>query len=747
LGYRIWPAIAVGAFVANLTTPTPALTSLGIAAGNTLEALLGAYLLNRLVGIQPSLKRFRDLFGLIFFGAIVGTTASATVGVISLCLTGLQSWGRFGPLLGNWFLGDAMGDVIVAPFILTVYAHESRRRIAKRGLVEFIILLVVLIAISAYVFNRESPLPNYAIFPVLIWAALRFGTCGMATAGLMTATIAVMGTIRGYGPFSVGSTNENLIALELFLLVAVVTGLIMAIAETQRAEAEQSSHRSEDRYRSLVLASSQVVWSTDANGKVVEDLPTWRAFTGQTKEELLSGNWDRKVHPDDRAHVHEVLGRSIATGTPNQDEFRLCASDGTYRNMLSRAIPVLERDGRVREWVGTMIDITEQKRAVQEMQLANQRKDEFLAMLAHELRNPLAPIRNAVELLRLKGPSDPQFQAQREVIHRQLQQLTRLVDDLLDVSRITQGKITLRKEKVELVNILARAVETSRPLIEARHQQFTVTMPPDSLRVEGDGTRLAQVVSNLLNNAAKYTEKGGHIWLNAGLEGEQIVIRVKDTGVGIPTEVLPRVFDLFTQADRSLDRSEGGLGIGLTLVRSLIEMHGGRVEAFSAGPGHGSEFIIHLPALPVELRTSAKSTRSIDMNTSSAPLRILVVDDNQDSAETLALLLTFSGHDVRVAHEGDTALETAGAFLPQVIILDIGLPRMDGYEVARRLRMRPQSKNCFLIALTGYGQDEDRQRSKEAGFDHHMVKPVDPVELQSLIQDVTKERATDLLPN
>src|SRR5262245_39584258 len=234
LGYRIWPAIAIGAFIANLTTPTPALTSLGIAAGNTLEALFGAYLLNRFVGIEPSLKRFRDLFGLIFFGAIIGTTVSATVGVISLCLTGLQNWGRFGPLWGNWFLGDAMGDVIVAPFILTVFAHESRGRIAKRGLVEFIILLVVLIAIGAYVFNRESPLPNYAIFPVLIWAALRFGTCGIASAGLMTATIAVMGTIRGFGPFSVGSTNENLIALELFLLVAVVTGLIMAIAETQR---------------------------------------------------------------------------------------------------------------------------------------------------------------------------------------------------------------------------------------------------------------------------------------------------------------------------------------------------------------------------------------------------------------------------------------------------------------------------------------------------------------------------------
>ena len=372
------------------------------------------------------------------------------------------------------------------------------------------------------------------------------------------------------------------------------------------------------------------------------------------------------------------------------------------------------------------------------MQEANQRKDEFLAMLAHELRNPLAPIRNAVHVLRLAGPADAQAQWARDVIQRQLQHLTRLVDDLLDVSRITQGKVTLHKEKVELAVVVARAVETIRPLLESRRLQLSISIPSEPIRLQADPTRLAQVVANVLNNATKYTEEGGCIWISAARAGEQVVLRVRDTGVGIPADVLPHIFDLFTQSARSLDRSEGGLGIGLTLVRNLVEMHGGKVEAFSAGSGHGSEFVVHLPALPEELPTEVKAAVA-NKNAPGASLRILVVDDNLDSAETLALLLKFSGHDVRTANDGETALETAYAFKPQVIVLDIGLPKMDGYQVAQRLRQDPQLQKSFLIALTGYGQNEDRQRSKEAGFDYHLVKPVDPQELQSLVNSLPQQ--------
>jgi two-component system CheB/CheR fusion protein len=329
------------------------------------------------------------------------------------------------------------------------------------------------------------------------------------------------------------------------------------------------------------------------------------------------------------------------------------------------------------------------------------------------------------------------------VIYRQLQHITRLVDDLLDASRITQGKITLQRERVELAALVARAVETSRPLIEARRHQLTVKLPSEPVWLDGDSTRLAQVVANLLNNSAKYTEEAGQIWLNGGIVGNEVVLRVRDTGVGIPANVLPHVFDLFTQADRSLDRSQGGLGIGLTLVRNLVELHGGRVEALSAGIAQGSEFVVYLPAL-----TNASDAISVSPDTivplavGTATFRILVVDDNPDSAETLALLLQFGGHDVRTAHEGESALETAYAFRPQVIVLDIGLPKMDGYEVARRLRQDPEMKKLFLVALTGYGQDEDRQRSKDAGFDHHLVKPVDPAELQSVLTAIGPHAST-----
>jgi PAS domain S-box-containing protein len=599
--------------------------------------------------------------------------------------------------------------------------------------------------ISLYVFGRTSPLgpryhpPDYAVFPVLIWAALRFGTSGTAVSGFITATIAVFGTVSGSGPFTAGGTNENLISLELFMFVASVTGLIMAVSETQHGIAKRASLHSEERYRSLVMASSQVVWSTNAAGEVIEDLPTWRAFTGQTAEEMAGRGWARKIHPDDVEQVIEVWERSLATGTPHENEFRVLDADNTYRHVLARAIPVFEQDGRIREWVGTLADITEKKKNEHEMREASRRKDEFLAMLAHELRNPLAPIRNAIQVLRSLAAHDAQLEWARDVIHRQLQHLTRLVDDLLDVSRITQGKITLRKEKVELAGVVARAVETSRPLIEARRHQLSVALPSEPIWIEGDSTRLAQVIGNVLNNAAKYTEEAGRIWLSASSAGGEVVLRVRDSGVGIPADVLPRVFDLFTQADRSLDRSQGGLGIGLTLVRNLVEMHGGRVEALSAGSGHGSEFVIHLPVLVQEKRAAEiERPANLDQTARSVSLRILVVDDNLDSAESLALLLQFGGHDVRMAHEGETALDTAFAFLPQVVVLDIGLPKMDGYEVARRLRQQPAMRHSFLVALTGYGQDEDRQRSKDAGFDHHLVKPVDPSELQSLLTSIPR---------
>jgi PAS domain S-box-containing protein len=374
----------------------------------------------------------------------------------------------------------------------------------------------------------------------------------------------------------------------------------------------------------------------------------------------------------------------------------------------------------------------ERMRLVGQLREADRRKDEFLATLAHELRNPLAPIRSAVQILRMTGSAGPESQAGRDIIDRQVRHLTRLVDDLLDVSRISRGRINLQKQRSELSPILTGAVEASRPLIEARKHELILALLPHPLYVEADSTRLAQVFSNLLNNAAKFTEQGGHIGLTVERQGSDVVVTVKDSGSGIPSEKLPTVFEMFSQVEGSLSRSQGGLGIGLHLVKQLVEMHGGSVAARSEGPGKGSAFAVRLPVSPDTSRASVP-TREGEPAVLRSSLRILMVDDNRDSADILGMLLRLMGNDVRTAYDGQEGLDLAGEFRPDVMLLDIGLPRLDGYEVCRRIREQPWNKGVVLIALTGWGQEGDRRRSHEAGFDHHMVKPIEPQDLMKLL--------------
>ena len=351
-------------------------------------------------------------------------------------------------------------------------------------------------------------------------------------------------------------------------------------------------------------------------------------------------------------------------------------------------------------------------------------------MLSHELRNPLAPIRNAVHLLRIEPAGTAASTWAHEVIDRQVDHLSHLIDDLLDVSRIASGKVRLEKQPVEFSTVISAALEASRPLVEGRKHQLTVTYPTEPVWLEGDSVRLTQVLTNLLNNAAKYTEESGQIWLTTKLMGNILVVSVRDDGIGIAPELLPQVFDLFTQADRSLERAEGGLGVGLSLVRSLVELHGGTVQATSGGSNRGSEFVIRLPTIdpPPKLRRSLPDLTFAGKR----PGRILVVDDNRDLADSTALLLELSGHEVALAFDGPGAIEQARAFRPSVVLLDVGLPGMDGYAVARILRQDPDV-SAVLIALTGYGTADDRARSKEAGFDHHLVKPIDFSSLEQLL--------------
>ncbi len=363
---------------------------------------------------------------------------------------------------------------------------------------------------------------------------------------------------------------------------------------------------------------------------------------------------------------------------------------------------------------------------------ADRRKDEFLAMLAHELRNPLAPVRNAVQIMRLKAPDDPELRWCRDVIERQVDQLTRLVDDLLDVSRITRGNIRLQMAPVDLATVVTGAVETSRPLIDARRHHLALELPAQGVMVEGDLTRLTQVVANLLNNAAKYQEEGGHITLKVETEGPEVVVRVRDRGMGIPPEMLSKVFSLFAQLEGTVDRAQGGLGIGLSLVKTLVEMHHGSVEALSDGRGRGTEMVIRLPFLAATPGAEVGADRATTVAVPCRSLSILVVDDNIDGAESMARLLRRAGHGVQVAHDGRQAVEIATAERPTVVLLDIGLPEMDGYQVCRRLRQEGLAQ-ALIVAMSGYGQQEDKRRSQEAGFDLHLVKPVSPTELIALL--------------
>jgi signal transduction histidine kinase/CheY-like chemotaxis protein len=424
----------------------------------------------------------------------------------------------------------------------------------------------------------------------------------------------------------------------------------------------------------------------------------------------------------------------------NGAEVKFVFDDGRVRYIYGNARPLFHADGSVRGAVSAFADVTPLKEAEKALKEADRRKDEFLATLAHELRNPLAPIRNALELMkRADGDANLTEQA-RILMERQVGQMVRLVDDLLDLNRISRGKVELRKERLELGTQVRNAVEVSRPMMEAQSHELTVTLPPEPIFLDADPTRLSQIISNLLNNAAKYTEKGGHIWLTVERQGGDAVVSIRDTGIGIAADHLPHIFEMFSQAVPALERSQGGLGVGLALVRGLVELHGGTVEAHSGGIGMGSEFIIRLPVAEGPVQTSVESADSSQKARSGPKCRILVVDDNRDTADSLAMVLRLMGHEIQTAHNGVEAVQAAASFRPDVAFLDIGMPKMNGYEVARHIREQPWGTTIVLIALTGWGQEEDKKRASEAGFRHHLTKPVEPGDLGKLLENLTQPR-------
>lgn len=502
---------------------------------------------------------------------------------------------------------------------------------------------------------------------------------------------------------------------------------------TDRKRTEEALRSSEANFRQLVETAQEGIWMVDAVGRTKYANQRMAEMLGCALRDLQGHSVFEFTFEEDREAAMGLFRQCLA-GNRMQFDFRLRRPDGDELWTGVSANRIASDSGEPRGVLALFSDVTERRRAEQALREADRRKDEFLAMLAHELRNPLAPIRNAVRIMRGLGPEDQvTLDWARGVIDRQVGHLARLVDDLLDVSRLVRGRLELRRESVDLAEVVERTLEVVRPLIQSHRHELVVSLPAEALRVEADPTRLTQVLANLLTNAAKYTPPGGRIRLEAEPQDGHAVIRVHDNGMGIPESLLPHVFDLFTQNERSLDRSQGGLGIGLTIVKRLVEKHGGEIAVQS--DSRGSEFTVRLPLGRGRPGAARPETPNDTPRPTGTARRILVVDDNEDARDSLDLLLRLDGHEIRKAADGPAALAAAPEFRPDVVLLDIGLPGMDGYEVARRLREQSSTRGALLVAITGYGQPDDRLRAEAAGFDHHLVKPVDPEALGRVLAE------------
>jgi len=540
-------------------------------------------------------------------------------------------------------------------------------------------------------------------------------------------------------PFDIPGLRRTVLVRAAVLRDAggAITGAVAAHMDiTPQVAAEKALKESEGRFRAIANVIPQMVWSTHVATGVTYLNERWQAFTGVPTAELANGAWYDAVHPDDQPELDRRWEHSRTAGLPFEFEHRLRHHSGQYRWVLSRALPFADAHGKLTDWMGTLTDIHAQKTGEAELRAQARRKDEFLAMLAHELRNPLAPISNAAQLLGMPGLDERRLRQSSEIIARQVRHMTELVDDLLDVSRVTRGLVQLDRTLVDVGAVVAGAVEQARPLVEARGHTLELHLDAGGW-VDGDRTRLVQVVSNLLNNAAKYTPQGGRIALQVARSAGQVTISVRDNGIGIGPDVLPQVFDLFTQAERTPDRTQGGLGLGLALVKSLVQLHGGSVRAESAGLGQGSRFSVSLALARQDDAAPAQAQSALaDVATAAGRARILIVDDNLDAAQSLGEVLRAFGHAVASAASSREALDLAAHDWPQVFVLDIGLPDIDGYELVRRLRTLQDGRPALYLALTGYGQAHDRVLSRSAGFDHHFVKPVDLRALVAVIDGI-----------
>jgi len=589
------------------------------------------------------------------------------------------------------------------------------------------------VAIAAFLVDLFTPraITDFYVLPIFACLGAPSPRVPLRTAALITPLL-ILG-------FFVAPPGTATLAVDVFnramTFVIIWTGAILTMWRLQSSAAAEKAHAearaSERRFRLMADGVPAMIWVTDQQAKVEFVNREYCEFLGITLEQAQEQGLHGSLHPVDMKDYLAQFQAALAARSSFSARIRVRHAAGAWRWVETSAVPRFSEEGDFLGHVGLSYDVTAVVAAEHGLRDADRRKDEFLAMLSHELRNPLAPIRNAADILASPAVGPKQLQWASGLIRRQTAQMTALLDDLLDLARIAQGRLALRLEVVSLKAVLDSAIEAARPSIERKDHLLTVSIPPGESMVRADPARLSQVISNVLVNAAKYTDPGGRIALTARAGDGEVCISIKDDGIGIPPDALGRIFTLFSQLDASSARIDGGIGIGLALVKGIVELHGGTVEARSDGPGRGSEFVVRLPLAACEAGASAHPP-----NTQAAvptSCRVIIADDNVDAAESLAMLLQVEGHDVRVAQDGLSALSLALAFRPQVAILDIGMPQLDGYSLARELRKEPWGAEALIIALTGRGQEEDKRQAASAGFDVHLTKPVDPDIVASLI--------------
>ncbi len=734
--------------------------------GQIVQTAVGAALLRPILGNPPRLDSLRRMGAFIFVGTFL-----VPLVVQALVVGGYLASGFVHDFWAPWqqrVLARMSGAVIVAgPILYFADAGLAGIRRQPRRVAEFVLLTALLSATMPLLFAWKpgQPPAQWLVIvplPFLLWSAVRFGPGGLGVHQLLVVLVALLWTRAGRGPFATGSVAQIIIALQGFFLFISIPLMLLAALVWQYAQAEESLRRSqavikqsEEQVRNFVRHVPAAVAMFDREMRYLIYSPRW-LIDYKLGDRDLVGRSHYEVFPEVPERWKETHRRCLEGAVAVHDDDSFVRTDGSTEWLRWEVRPWRDAQNEIGGVIMFTEVITERRRAEEEhgrlvaqarvaeaLREIDRRKDEFLAMLSHELRNPLAPIVVAIEVMRQSEPSDETVGWARDLIARQTALLTRLVDDLLDVSRITLGKITLNRSTLDLRPIIAQAVEAAQPLLSERHHQLAIELPTEPLPLWGDGARLTQIVSNLLNNAARFTPDGGHIGLAVRREGARAVVSVKDDGIGIPADMRERVFEMFTQIVWPGQRKQDGLGIGLALVKRLVEMHGGDIEARSEGAGRGTELIVRLPIAHEQAAADGAVPGAGEAAGVRRPERILVVDDNVDAADSLSRLLRLHAHEVRVAHDGVTALAAACDMNPDIVLLDIGLPQLDGLEVARRLRARGDGPRPLLVAMTGFGQAEDRARTMAAGFDHHLTKPVDPKLLQTLMQTARATRSED----